>query len=291
VADRGKTTGAKLSKRWQLAVRQSHYRETGNWYHNLTEFPGVLWDAEGYVIFVTEKDFIECPSLQIGKELSVPKGIKSIPGYTRIASEATDRLEAEAAPSDLALVDYDASGVEGRVSRYLASHRRREQRLRDAKIASELATKGRLLCEIEGCGFDFESTYGEVGRGYVQVHHLDPLGERSQPERTSLDRLAVVCANCHVMIHRSGQCRSLMDIGKLLHASRRRRSEPASSASSAWASEGTRGIPGERRVTSRKGYSVPRRVARPRCWTGATRWSTYPLRFARSSPRVPRSCG
>ncbi len=47
-------------------------------------------------------------------------------------------------------------------------------------------------------------------------------------------------------------------------------------ASSAWASEGTRGIPGERRVTSRKGCSVLRRGARPRCWTGATRWSTYP---------------
>jgi len=40
--------------------------------------------------------------------------------------------------------------------------------------------------------------------------------------------------------------------------------------------EGPRGIPGARQVTSRKGYSVPRRVARPRCWTGATRWSTYP---------------
>lgn len=59
----------------------------------------------------------------------------------------------------------------------------------------------------QGCGFDFSNVYGELGEGYIEAHHLNPLSERAEKEwsnelRTSLAEVTVLCANCHRMIHR-----------------------------------------------------------------------------------------
>ncbi len=90
----------------------------------------------------------------------------------------------------------------------LRRHRARELWKREEKIAAhQAANGGRLPCEA--CGFDFFEEYGEVGRGYAQVHHLKPLADRASPDETRLQDLAVLCANCHVMVHRGGQTRPI----------------------------------------------------------------------------------
>jgi 5-methylcytosine-specific restriction enzyme A len=56
-----------------------------------------------------------------------------------------------------------------------------------------------------GCGFDFQEAYGSWGAGFCEVHHLSPLGEQTEGRlrlTNPLHDLAVVCANCHRMIHR-----------------------------------------------------------------------------------------
>jgi hypothetical protein len=118
--------------------------------------------------------------------------------------------------------DDEVSALEGETRRYLITHRRRERPLRDAKLAAALhINAGRLRCEVPGCGFDFWEVYGSLGRHYAQVHHLDPLGTRVRASRTRLNDLVVVCANCHVMIHRGGACRSIQRlIRRRLNASR-----------------------------------------------------------------------
>jgi 5-methylcytosine-specific restriction protein A len=53
------------------------------------------------------------------------------------------------------------------------------------------------------CGFSFEKTYGERGRDYIHVHHLDPLARAGGEVEVDPERdLRPVCANCHAMIHR-----------------------------------------------------------------------------------------
>ena len=53
------------------------------------------------------------------------------------------------------------------------------------------------------CGFDFADTYGDIGRGYIHVHHLTPFAGRSGPRRTDpVSDLRPVCPNCHSMLHR-----------------------------------------------------------------------------------------
>ncbi len=109
--------------------------------------------------------------------------------------------------------DEEITAVEGELRVALVRHRRREQKLRLAKIAQALqAGTGRLRCEVPGCGFEFLEVYGEIGRDYAQVHHLRSLADRKAPSETKLTDLAVVCANCHAMIHRGGECRSLNEL-------------------------------------------------------------------------------
>ena len=52
------------------------------------------------------------------------------------------------------------------------------------------------------CGMDFETTYGEIGKGFIEVHHKVPISQRKGeyelvPERDMIP----LCSNCHSMVH------------------------------------------------------------------------------------------
>jgi HNH endonuclease len=102
--------------------------------------------------------------------------------------------------------DDDAVAIEGELFYQFAAHRRRERSFRDRKIEDALH-HGPLRCEVPGCGFDFAATYGSRGAGFAEVHHRVPLGESDEARETRLDDLAIVCANCHRMLHRGNACR------------------------------------------------------------------------------------
>jgi 5-methylcytosine-specific restriction protein A len=56
------------------------------------------------------------------------------------------------------------------------------------------------ICKI--CGFDFHLVYGELGRGYCHVHHIEPLSEvGGEKNLNPITDLLPVCANCHTMLH------------------------------------------------------------------------------------------
>lgn len=139
--------------------------------------------------------------------------------YRRASATARDIRAGVAARAE---EDEELAAVEGRLRKRFVTHRRRERRLRDAKVQIALSQNdGRLRCEVRGCGFDFLQVYGPLGAGYAQVHHNRPLSASpARGERRALADLAIVCANCHAMIHRGGECRSLDAIR--VHRKRRR---------------------------------------------------------------------
>lgn len=65
-----------------------------------------------------------------------------------------------------------------------------------------LATAGRLACEV--CKFDFEVRYGALGKGFCEVHHKLPLSMLNAETAITIDDMAIVCSNCHRMIHADG---------------------------------------------------------------------------------------
>jgi len=107
-------------------------------------------------------------------------------------------------------IDIELSAFEGWKRRAFIWHRHREAALRRAKIAEvKAANGGRLICQVPRCGFDFGRQYGQLGEGYAHVHHLRQLSKSPKGRIITLDELAVVCANCHAMIHLKGDCRPL----------------------------------------------------------------------------------
>ncbi|MEV0244186.1 HNH endonuclease [Streptomyces sp. NPDC050674] len=99
--------------------------------------------------------------------------------------------------------EVDESGstaIEGRLLVRRALARERDPKLRALKIKQTLLGGGQLRCEV--CEFDFGRTYGELGYGYIEVHHVTPLHATGTRE-TKIADLACLCANCHRMCHRS----------------------------------------------------------------------------------------
>ena len=88
---------------------------------------------------------------------------------------------------------------EGRILTRLHRVRERNRELVTKKKASALKIHGRLQCEA--CSFDFEDTYGTHGSGFIEAHHTKPLYTLSPGEKTRLEDLALLCSNCHRMIH------------------------------------------------------------------------------------------
>jgi predicted RNA-binding Zn-ribbon protein involved in translation (DUF1610 family) len=102
----------------------------------------------------------------------------------------------------------DIGRVEGRV---IFSNRRIYERDPSNRIAA-IAYHG-TKCKI--CGFDFERTYGDRGKGFIEIHHKNLLS--STTEETIIDPktdLVPVCPNCHSMIHRCKD--SVLSIGEMI---------------------------------------------------------------------------
>lgn len=64
-----------------------------------------------------------------------------------------------------------------------------------------------LNCTI--CGFSFLETYGIIGKGFIEAHHINPLSERDGEEVTKTKDISLVCSNCHRMLHRKENGRLL----------------------------------------------------------------------------------
>lgn len=115
--------------------------------------------------------------------------------------------EIRKAADDLnAIVRFDEKGTfpEGRRIERLHKSRERSPRVvSEAKERHASTHNGNLPCEI--CGFDFRKVYGDRGRHFIEAHHKIPLNmlEEGQLSDTTADDLALVCANCHRMLHKN----------------------------------------------------------------------------------------
>ncbi|WAG17429.1 HNH endonuclease [Aeromonas hydrophila] len=53
------------------------------------------------------------------------------------------------------------------------------------------------------CGFDFEKKYGDLGKGFIHVHHITPLSQIGHSYKLDpVSDLLPLCPNCHAMVHR-----------------------------------------------------------------------------------------
>lgn len=75
-----------------------------------------------------------------------------------------------------------------------------------------LIKHGKLFCEV--CGFDFEDVYGDLGKHYIEGHHIIPVSQL-KGEGTRVKDIVMLCSNCHSMIHRKRPWLGINELKKL----------------------------------------------------------------------------
>lgn len=72
-------------------------------------------------------------------------------------------------------------------------------RSRSESLRRAALERARGICDA--CGTDYSKLAGGLGKRVLQVHHRRQLALTEEPVTNGLDDLAVVCANCHLMVH------------------------------------------------------------------------------------------
>ena len=86
---------------------------------------------------------------------------------------------------------------------------------RNQKARKECVAKKGYQCMV--CGRDFETTYGEIGKNFIHVHHLTPISTIGQEYELNVDTdLAPVCPNCHYMLHRKNPPYTIEELKDIL---------------------------------------------------------------------------
>ncbi|MBK8640476.1 MAG: HNH endonuclease [Chromatiaceae bacterium] len=82
-------------------------------------------------------------------------------------------------------------------------HRSRERNPEIIRRAKQIALTRDGVLRCACCGFDFEKVYGKPGKDFIEGHHTKPLSSlHIDGELTRVDDIALVCSNCHRMLHR-----------------------------------------------------------------------------------------
>ena len=86
---------------------------------------------------------------------------------------------------------------------------------RNAEARSQcIALKG---CKCSVCGLDFEKVYGEIGKGFIHIHHIKPISEIGKNYQIDQKKdLIPVCPNCHAMLHRKNPPYSIEELKEIM---------------------------------------------------------------------------
>jgi hypothetical protein len=109
--------------------------------------------------------------------------------------------------------DEKLSVKEGKLRWIQHFRRERNAKIVKAKKSQVLKATGNLKCEV--CEFDFKKHYSTLGEGFCEAHHKQPLATLNEQAETRLEDLAILCSNCHRIIHRTNPIMSIASFKKL----------------------------------------------------------------------------
>ena len=103
-------------------------------------------------------------------------------------------------PSVNSAEEDDETGLDYENLTKLKEHKRIE---RNRKLSEKAKKAHGYKCQA--CGFNFEAMYGQIGKRFIEAHHLTPLSQL-KGKKVKLDPkkdFSVLCSNCHRMIHKT----------------------------------------------------------------------------------------
>jgi 5-methylcytosine-specific restriction enzyme A len=194
-----------LNNLWGVGAKHALYREDGKWYHQLTEFPGALFDANGYVVFKTVTDYLGSPYLQIRQDLHVPAGISAMPNYIRVTEDGhlqefsnriletpeTGRGREQAPTAPETPIANDTPEGNRETVRVLSQSYRI---IRDTTVSRWVKYVHGYKCQL--CGDTIQLHNDQF---YAEAHHVQPLGKRHEGPDV-VENVICVCPKHHVLL-------------------------------------------------------------------------------------------
>ena len=101
-------------------------------------------------------------------------------------------------------------------TRKYAYHRKIERNRTAARFAKKFHGN-----RCQTCNLDFAERYGDIGKGFIEAHHLRPISTLEEGVPVKYDvaaDFAVLCSNCHRMIHRATDPSDLAAFRQLINA-------------------------------------------------------------------------
>lgn len=126
-----------------------------------------------------------------------------------IARGGTDNLESVELSND----SNDKNHATIIEKRQYIRHMKIERNAKAAKLAKKVHG---YTCQ--GCGVNFQNIYGNIGKEYIEAHHLRPLHTLAEGESIAMDIVedfAVLCANCHKIVHRAQPILTIQELRKI----------------------------------------------------------------------------
>ncbi len=103
---------------------------------------------------------------------------------------------------------------EGKIIERIHKYRERNPKVLELAKQKFKEKYGKLFCQV--CKFDFEKKYGEIGKDFIEGHHTIPVSEMSPNYKTQPSEIAILCSNCHRMVHRKRPWLKMEDLSKLI---------------------------------------------------------------------------
>lgn len=118
------------------------------------------------------------------------------------------------AETNIVSEDEESTFPEGKKKYRLHRTRERDRNIVDKAKKIRWSKAGILACDV--CSFDFERTYGSRGKGFIEAHHIVPVSELDGSRNTRLSELAMVCSNCHRMLHRGENLLTVEELRRIV---------------------------------------------------------------------------
>jgi len=178
-----------------------------SWKYSPTKRDSRNWERKQYFIEAFLSDVVT---------ISIPSGSDEVDDFiSELFTLANSRQKADSLDPDRPST---RDGFpEGKMKQKLHFVRERNAELvRQAKLLA-LRMFGRLICEC--CGMDFQSVYGKIGANFIEAHHTKPVSTLHRDgENIQVEDLAMVCSNCHRMLHRRRPWLERHELKQLLDA-------------------------------------------------------------------------
>lgn len=101
---------------------------------------------------------------------------------------------------------------------YFKLHRKRERNKKLIQKAKEQHLKNDPSLSCQVCDFSFINFYGQVGKGFIEAHHIIPISKLNKETKTKVEDVVLVCSNCHRMLHRrKAEKNSIKKLRKLIN--------------------------------------------------------------------------